>query len=714
MFGRLALIATVLLSASQAVAGPNFVRDVVPILTKAGCNGGKCHGSFQGRGGFRLSLLGFDAAADHQALVTEARGRRISLTAPEQSLILRKAGGRVPHGGGRRFDESEPAWTILREWIRNGTPRPDSTLAVQRLEMNSTDVVLETSGQSSLTVTARWSDGRTTDATPWAVYEVRDETLAEVDASGIVHAIRPGRTAVTVTFMGQVSAVTVTVPYSQSVELADFQPRNDIDRLIAAEWQKVGLSPTSAADDATFLRRASLDITGTLPTPDEIRAFLADGAADKREQLIDQLLQRPEYVDCWSTKWGDLLRVHRRYLGDKGLWSFHGWVRTAVRGNWPVDRMARELITSRGSLFTNGATGYYYIDKRPEDLAETTSQVFLGIRLQCARCHHHPYEVWSQQDYYGLASFFTRLQIKDNGDGARYGGTKLLRPIATVPKERRLKVKADPRAFGQPVDLTQTNDARVELADWITDAANPWFARNFVNRYWAHLMGRGIVEPVDDLRATNPPSHPELLDRLAADFVEHNYDTKHLIRTICNSRIYHLSHRVVAERDTDGMFFTHRQFRRMPAAVMLDAVNQACETSEDFTGLPRGTRAQALPDPQIPSYFLTTFGRSIRNSPCECSTSTSPNLSQALHLINSTVMGSKVSDDNGRVARLVKTDLSDAAIAEELYLATFSRPPTEEEISTVVSFVKTADSRRVAFEDVLWALINASSFVFNY
>lgn len=684
------------------------------MLTKAGCNGGKCHGAFQGRGGFRLSLLGFDPAADHETLVAEARGRRVSLTAPRESLILQKAAASIPHGGGRRLSAGDTAWRILHDWIEAGCRRPDMSLSVKRLIVEPIGVVLQPDEQAEIRVRAVWSDGKTTEASDWAVYEVRDESLVEVQPDGTVRALRSGRTAVTVTFMGQVSAVNVTVPYGSLKEPIPFRTDNDIDRLVAAEWNKVGLTPTALADDATFLRRASVDIVGTLPTPNEVREFLASDDPDKRKQLIEALLQRPEYVDCWTTKWGDLLRVHRRYLGDKGLWSFYGWLRNAVRENWPVDRITRELITSKGSLFTNGATAYYLIDKRPEDLAETTSQVFLGIRLQCARCHHHPYEVWSQQDYYGLASFFTRLQVKDNGDGARYGGTRLLRPVASIPKERRLKMKADPRAFGHDVDPAGSPDIRVDLADWMTSCANRWFARNFVNRYWAHFMGRGLVEPVDDLRATNPPSHPELLDALTADFVKHDFDIKHLIRTICSSRVYQLAADVAPEHDRDGMFYTHRQFRRLPAAVLLDAVNQACETSEEFTGLPQGTRAQALPDPQIPSYFLTAFGRSIRNSPCECATSSSPDLAQALHLINSETIDKKISAAGGRVARLLKSEQSAADIIDELYLATYSRNPTNSERETAARFLSETDDRKTALEDLMWSLLNSTSFVFNH
>lgn len=712
-FALLSLLFAVL--PALAEDSPGFVRDVMPVLTKAGCNGGKCHGSFQGRGGFRLSLLGFEPSADHEALVREGRGRRLSLTAPEQSLILRKAAGLVPHGGGIRMARDSAEFRTLASWIRGGASRPEESLKVERLIVEPKEVVLKRDAEQSLQVKAVWSDGLTTDATSLALYESREEQTADVDAGGVVTAHEYGRTAVTITFMGQVSAVTVTVPYvDTSPGHPGFIARNEIDRLIAEEWKKVNLKPAPPADDLEFLRRPYLDIIGTLPTPDEVREFLKSKDADKRSSLIDELLERPEYVDAWSTKWGDLLRVHRRYLGEKGLWSYWGWVRNAVRENRPVDRMARELITSKGSLFGNGATGFYYVDAKPEDLAETTAQVFLGIRLQCARCHHHPYEVWSQDDYYGLASFFTRLQIKDNGDGARYGGTKLLRPVSQVAKERRLKIQIDPRAFGHEVDPAESSDVRVELADWITSPENPWFAKSFVNRIWAHFMGRGLVEPVDDLRATNPATHPQLLDWLAKDFVEHDYDTKHLIRTICNSHAYQLGSRVRHDVDPSGTFYVSRTYRRMSAAVMLDAVNFACGTTEEFAGLPRGTRAQALPDPQIPSYFLTVFGRSDRASSCECAQSNDLNLAQALHIVCGDNIGSKVSAKDGRIARLLKSSTPHEDIVEELYLVTFSRLPTEQERELIRKLAPKAESKKILYEDILWALMNSTEFVFNH
>jgi hypothetical protein len=577
----------------------------------------------------------------------------------------------------------------------------------------STVLIAATKSQP-LKVTAEWSDGLVQNVSHLAIYDSRDGSRAEVDAIENVHAIRSGRSAVTVGFMGHVKAVAVTIPYENTADEIAFAPHNYIDELVLAEWKSVGLQPAPLCDDATFVRRAFLDLIGTLPTADEVRAFVASKDSSKRASLIDALLKRQEYVDHWAHKWADLLRVHRRYVSDKGMWSFWGWVQNAIRENWPIDRITRELITARGSLFSNGATAYYFVDTKPVDLAETTSQLFLGVRLQCARCHHHPYEVWSQEDYFGLASFFTRLELKDNQDNARFGGAKLLRPIRQVAKDRRLPMTVSPALFGQTADTDEVDDVRVQLADWITTKENPFFSRSFTNRYWSYLMGRGLVEPVDDFRATNPPSHPELLEALNTDFVEHGLDTKHLIRTICNSRVYQLESIVAPKRDQDGMFYTHRRFSRLPAAVMLDAVDQVCGTHELFDGMPPDTRAQQLPDPNVPAYFLDAFGRSVRSSPCECATSESHDLAQSLHLINSLNLNNKISDPKGGLAALLKSDRTDAKVVDQLYLTALGRLPREAESETSIRLVGEAESRQAGFEDLLWTLLNSTSFVFNH
>jgi hypothetical protein len=694
----------------------DFRRDVVPALTKAGCNAGACHGAFQGRGGFALSLLGFDPVADFATIVQADRGRRVLPAAPDYSLILRKASGLAAHAGGKRLDPRGTGYSLLREWMAAGMPPPRETDPVAvALEVTPRDLVLAVGQSAPLRVVARWSDGLVRDVTPWALFDSRDAMANSVSTQGVITAHRPGLSPVSVRYFGLVAAVNVTTPFGPALPLTDFPRHNFIDELVASEWQRLGVKPAPLADDATFIRRASLDLTGTLPTPEQVLAFVNSQSADKRAKLIDDLLERPEYVDYWSLKWGDLLRVHRRYVGNKGLGSFGGWLRRSVRENKPLDVMVRELLTAQGNLFVNGPVAYYLVDQKPDELAETTAQLFLGVRMQCARCHHHPFEVWAQADYWGLAAFFTRLEMRQNGDQGRFGGLQTLR---VVDKETRpLQILAQPRVLGAAAPASPVaagGDVRVALAEWITRADNPYFARNFANRYWAYLMGRGLVEAIDDQRATNPPSNPQLLDALARELSEHKFDVKHLLRTICRSSVYQLAVEISAERDREGDLFTHRVARRLPAEVLLDAVNQATGYLEPFEGTPAGTRAIALPDPTVVSSFLTTFGRPQRINPCECARESSPDLLQALHLLNNPALQTRIAHADGRIARLVKAARPDNEIATELYLATVSRRPNEHELAQVRELLREAPSPREGWEDILWALLNSPEFAFNH
>lgn len=669
-----------------------------------------------------LSLLGFAPATDYDVLFKQSRGRRVNTSAPEHSLLLRKATGTIAHGGGRRFDDDSIAYNILRDYIAQGAPAPtDRDPMIVRLEATPHELTLERGGMAELRITAHWSDATVRDVTAWAQFDSRLKNQVVVDDTGAVRALEPGKTAVTIRYLGQVASVAVSVPFAAPTKLK-FPIGNSLDAIAAEEWQRLGIEPALRSDDATLVRRVYLDLIGTLPTADETRRFLADTAADKRAKLIDALLERPEYVDYWSLRWGDLLRAHRRYLGDKGLAAFNGWIRQSVRDNKPLDVMTRELLTAQGNLFTNGPVGYYFIDEKVEELAETTSQVFLGVRLQCTKCHHHPNEVWSQQDYYGLAAFFSKLETKDSGQaGARFGGPKSIRPSATENPARKPTMAAEPRVFGDD-DATKFAaqaagtdvDPRVALAAWITQPKNPYFARNFANRYWAALTGVGLVEPVDDMRATNPSSLPRLLDALAQDFADHGFDAKHLLRLICNSSIYQLSAELSPRRDIDGSLFTHRVPRRLSAEVLLDAVNHTTGSVESFTGQPAGTRAIALPDPSIASHFLTTFGRPPRSSSCDCARGSAPDLSQVLHFANGAALHAKITAADGRLAALLKTGRSDVELLDELYLTALSRRPTNEEAATIREVLSTASSRDEAWQDVLWTLVNCSEFMFGH
>lgn len=721
-----AAIAAALLAPSAALAQSSslaqpatpleFARDVMPVLSKAGCNVGACHGSFQGRGGLQLSLWGFDPAADYEMLVKRSRGRRVFPASPEKSLLLAKPTLAVPHGGGKRLAADSTGYGILRDWIAQGLAPPMADDArLVRMSVTPPAALLQPGEQVSLRVEAAWSDGQIRDVTEWAAFESRETHLAEVTAEGRVTAVSPGKTSISVRYLGLLAAAPVTAPFAPTSE-GQYPPAdNFIDELVQREWRDLGIVPAPLADDAEFLRRAHLDLIGTLPTPDEERTFLAATDPDKRRQTIDRLLDRPEYVEFWALRYSDMLRVHRRSLGEKGLWSFQGWIRDRLRANAPLDEMVRELIVARGNLYQSGAVAYYFVDKTPEELAETTAQLFLGVRLQCAKCHHHPFEVWTQDDYYGMAAFFTGIERKDNREGGAFGGAQSLRVVVAAP----LRHPADgremrPTALGWRPETAADDDVRAALADWIAADDNPFFARNLVNRYWNYLFGRGLVEPADDMRATNPPTHPELLDRLTREFKAHDYDARWLLRTICNSRAWQLASEVAATRDLDGAFYTHRVPRRMPAEVLLDAVNQATETSEAFAALPPGRRAISLPDSDVASYFLETFGRPRRTSTCLCERGNRPDLRQALHLANSDAVHAKLTAPDGRVARLLAGGGSDAAIVEELYLATLSRMPTDEERALAAAFVVEAPARAEGIEDLLWTLLNCSEFAFSH
>lgn len=705
--------ATVKLGEGKSVS---FRREVMPVLQKQGCSGGKCHGSFSGRGGLRLSLFASMPELDFEGLVLQGKSRRVNSAAPDQSLMLLKPTASVPHQGGRMIEKGSEAYRILRRWISEGVHGPKNDEGrVVRLEISPSELVLKAGGKSAIRVVAHWSDGMEQDVTDWAGYEIREERIATVNGTGGVSALHPGRTSMKVQYLGVVEAVPVSVPYGNDPVGVDFAAKNFIDEMLMAEWAKMGLKPAPVSDDHEFVRRAYLDVIGTLPTSKEVRAFVASQKPTKRDDLIDALLERPEYVDFWTMKWGDLLRVHRRFVGEKGMWSFHGWLQQAIRENRPVDRIAQQLLTAKGDLYANGAVAYFYTDAKPEQLAETTAQVFLGVRMQCARCHDHPLETWKQTDYFGLANYFARLTKKDNADGGRFGGAKLIKTSLTPTKEMRPKMRMDPRPFdsGQSpaADLT---DIRQHLAQWITATDNPYFARNWVNRYWSYLMGRGLIEPVDDLRGSNPPLIPTLMAALEKDFVADGHDLKKLIRRICTSRVYQLASVVSPRRDEEGKFYTFRRYRMMPAQVLLDAIDQATGLAEEYPGMPAGTRAIQLPDPSVRSDALTLFGRSLRANPCECAASSNPDLARALHLLNSESLQKKITHAKSRLGALLKEEQKDRVVIDELYLSTLSRPPSDTEWQRVRAELDRAPSREEGFQDLLWALLNSAAFVYQH
>jgi hypothetical protein len=694
----------------------SFVHEVVPLLTKAGCNQGACHGAAVGRGGFKLSLLGYDPAFDHKEIVESAEGRRVVLSDPERSILLQKPALLMEHGGGERLPAGSRGHDLLRRWLEDGAPGPEAKApAVTALEVWPPQRVMAPGESQQLIVRAAWGDGSAEDVTAAAQFDSLNDGVAAVTPAGLVTAKAAGETYVMVRFAGQVAVARVTLPYAHLARYPEVPANNFIDEKLIAKWKELGLTPSPLCPDEDFLRRLYLDAIGTLPAPDEVKAFLADRDPDKRKQAIDRALDRPELVDFWALKWGDLLRINRDALQDKGMWSFYNWVRAALRDNMPIDQFAREVITAEGSTFTDGPANYYQTANNPLDWSETTAQVFLGVRVQCARCHHHPFEKWSQDDYYGLSAFFVRLGTKRSQEFGIFGAETVvyLRPTGEQSQPRKGLVK--PHPLDGPV-MDDPFDRRRKLAEWLTAKENPFFARNIVNRFWGYLMGRGLVEPLDDMRATNPASNPELLNALAKDFVEHKYDLKHLLRTIFNSRAYQLGSLKTEGNAADAANVQHTRYtvKRLTAEQLADALDFATGTREKYQGLPLGTRAIQLPDTKVRSFLLDTFGRPPRQIACECERSAQPNIAQALHLLNGDFLNKKIAAPTGRIEALLKakTPLPDAV--EELYLATLSRRPLPGETNKGLDWVKRAPNEREGLQDLLWVLLNRSEFLFNH
>lgn len=695
----------------------DFATEVIPALNKLGCNQGACHGAQHGKGGFRLSLFGFDPPFDHEQIVKSAEGRRVVLGEPEQSLLLLKPTLRMEHGGGERMKGGSPGYERLLHWLEQGAPgpRPDHAKLVS-LDVFPRQRLMQPEERQQIVVQARWSDGRLEDVTSWCQYDAMNEALSRISASGLVACLDRGESHIMIRFMGQAAVFTVTSPFPHGPSESEPAAAHFIDRHFENKWRQLGLSPSPVCSDEVFLRRVHLDLIGTLPTPEEIKAFLADARADKRTHLIEQLLDRPEFIDYWALKWGDLLRNNRAYLDQKGMWSLHHWVRGAIRDEMPMDQFVKNIVTAQGSTYREGPANFFRIGTSAMDWAETTSQVFLGVRLQCAKCHHHPFEKWSQDDYYGMAAFFTRVGSKNSQEFGLFGRETVIfvRPNGEQTHPRKGGV-VRPHPLDGP-EMNDELDRRFKLAEWIVDKNNPFFARNMVNRFWAYLLGRGIVEPVDDLRATNPPIHPELLDALAQDWIDHGYSLKHLLKTIATSKVYQHSSDAAPGNasDVENKYFTRYPVKRLTAEQLADALDDATGSREKYPGLPLGTRAIQLPDSGVRSYLLDVFGRPKRQIVCECERTMSPNIAQALHLVNGDVINGKISRAGGRIDLRFKEKQELSALVEELYLVTVSRPPKPEEMRTALELMQSAPAPRVGAEDLLWALLNSREFLFNH
>ncbi|MBI1788776.1 MAG: DUF1549 domain-containing protein [Acidobacteria bacterium] len=713
---KTATLVLVLSLAGQAADKVSFVKDVMPILNKAGCTSGPCHGAAKGKNGFKLSLRGYDPEFDYRALLHDMAGRRYNRTDPASSLMLVKPAQQLPHGGGQRFDADSPYYKTILQWLRDGAEFGDPVSAqVAKLVVEPPELLFQKPGEGQpLQVTAHYADGSQRVVTKEAQYTSSTPTVADVSDAGAVKTERKGESALLVRYEGKLAVVNVTVlPDKPGFAWKPIPENNYVDRFINAKLRKVKVLPSETASDAEFLRRVSYDLAGLPPSLEEVRGFVADKNPAKRSRLIDKLMARPEFVDHWSVKWGDLLQVSRTRLGDKGMWAFREWIREALAGNKPYDQMARELITARGSTFQNPPANFFRFTRDPKVAMETTTQLFLGVRMVCAQCHDHPFEQWTQNQYFSLSAFFAGVGIKDGMDANE-------EIVYEKREENEVKHPKDGRImspkflFGGDKLAPGEADPRVALANWLTSRENALFAKAMANRMWSYFFGRGIIEPVDDIRASNPPANAPLLEALTKDFVAHNFDTRHLIRTIVNSRTYQLSYQTNEWNAGDEINFSHAQPRRLSAEQLLDGVTVATGSKPFFREAPRDFTAQQLPDPTVGrGGFLDLFGRPERQTSCECERRTDVSLVQALNLLNGATIADAIAAEDGRVSKLLLKGASDRQIIDELYLAALNRPPEPKELDYAQTYLSRGLNRAERAQDLLWALLNSNGFLFN-
>jgi hypothetical protein len=715
---------------ADATAALNFVNDIEPILTKAGCNAGACHAKAGiGQRGFRLSVLGFEPQEDYEHIVKEGKGRRVFAAAPDQSLLLLKAANIVPHGGGKRIEPGSEEFRTVVRWISEGMVyQRESDPKIVSLEVEPARISLKARSNQQLKVRARYSDGGIRDVSRTALYEANDKSMAEASEEGLVTLQDlPGNVAVMVRYSGLVSVCSISVPLGAPVEQLP-PSRNFIDELVFANLKRIGIPPSAVCDDATFLRRISLDVAGRLPTEEETRAFLESKDPGKRDSVIDRLLRSPGYADFFAGKWALLLHNKRDLASDTlSNFAFHSWIRDNLLENTPYDALVRDLLAATGEIRTNPAVAWFKRVKEPQQQVEDVAQLFLGVRMQCAQCHHHPFERWAQRDYYSLAAFFSQI-------GRKLSSTPEEEVIfhkrgVAQAENKKTRQQVRPAGLGgESLEIPPDEDPRLRLAEWMRDKTNPFFAKALVNRYWKHFFRRGLVDPEDDMRDTNPPTNPELLDALAAKFVESGYDLKALIRTITQSTTYQLSSVPNAHNGVDQQNFSRYYPRRLPAEVLLDAIDGLTGVPTNFPDLPPGTRAVSLPDNSYnrTTSFLKVFGRPEGLSVCECERVDSASLSQSLHLLNSPDMKGKLSGPNSMAERLMKTKGTDADKIRSLYFTAFSRPPSADEVTQAEEYLARPltdgrgepmdplKAKRTSLEDLIWALMNAKEFFYNH
>ena len=739
LFALLAAVVLTVTVPQDTVAradGVSFELDVIPILSKAGCNGGGCHGALAGKGGFRLSLFGYDPAADHLAITRDAHGRRIDLADPGASLLMTKPTTAVAHKGGRRLDVDGADYRLLAAWITAGCPGPEAgEKKLVGIDLAPAETVAAPGRSAAVTVTARYDDGSSRDVTRWAKFTSTDEAIATVDASGTVNVIGHGEGAVTAWFSSKIAAARIVSPFPHEVPAEVFAkaPRaNLIDDLVLEQLAKLRLEPSPPCDDATFLRRAFLDTIGRLPSPEEVHGFLADASPGKRERLVDLLLARPEFVDYWAYKWSDVLLVTGSKLRPAAVNAYYQWIRDRVAANAPWDELVADVLTARGSSLENGATNYFAVHQDPETMAENTSQAFLALSIGCAKCHNHPLEKWTNDQYYAFANLFARVRTKGWGGDARNGDgqrTTFVDARGELLQPRTGRPQAPAPLDGEPLAADDPADRRAALAAWVTAAENPYFTRAIVNRVWANFFGIGLVEPVDDLRTSNPASNEKLLAALAAFTIEKGHDLKALMRLILLSETYRRSSDPLPRNRDDRRWFARTYPKRLMAEVLSDAISDVAGvrdtytelalndgSSEKITGYDDDTRAIQLHDSAVRNYFLKTFGRNARDITCECERSSQPSLVQVLHLSNGSTINDKLAAKAGRITQFLATDPAPRAVVEDAWVRSLSRLPTDAERKPFEEMLAKAkpEERREIVEDIYWSLLTSRQFLFRH
>lgn len=695
----------------------SFELDIQPILSAYGCNSGPCHGKQRGQNGFQLSLLGFDSNFDHASLSQDARGRRLFPSAPAQSLLLRKAVGSDPHGGGKRFDADSEAYKTLYQWINQGASRRiENEAKLTRVELTQSDFVLAAQGTSNLRTIASYSDGTSRDVTHLTTYLSNDDAIASVDSLGTVTAGEiAGETAIMARYMNHICVANIMIPRETPLSAETFTslPRkNYIDELIYEKLATQHIEPSPEVRESLFLRRVHQDLIGRLPTVDEARSYLTSASVNKREELVDALLERREYADHWSGYWADLLRPNPYRVGIKAVLNYDNWIRQQFRDNVPYDQFVRQLVTAKGSTWQNGAATMFRDRRSPDEVTTIVSQLFLGIRLECAKCHHHPFESYSQENFYQFAAYFARVGRKGTGLSPPIsGGEEIVMTVDSGSVKHPISgetLTASPLypATHETVDT----DPRQTFANWLTSTENDYFAKVQVNRLWSALMGRGLVEPVDDLRSTNPATNPKLLEALAKDFQDSGYDQKQILKRIALSRVYSHQSQPTPSNASDRVNYSRHYRHRVRAEVLMDAIADFTETTPNMQAMPPESRANQVWTTRVDSLFLDTFGRPNENQDPPCERTPDSTMTQSLHLMNSRELDSRIRDKAGRATRLAKSETSTVEVVEELYLAAFSRFPTDTEKDYGINLIDQSETKQTGIEDLMWAMINAPEF----